>query len=128
MSHFTKVRTQLTERETLKLAMERTLKWPVLEDQIVRGYNGNAVTAQLVARNPSAHYDVGFARQRDGEAFELVADFYGLTRLDPDTLTRDISQNYALTILEQEAAAIGYAMGEAVVEEDGSIRVVLNQW
>jgi len=128
MSHFTKVKTQLTEAETLKQSMERTLKWPVLENATVRGYNGNTETARLVARNPSADYDVGFARQRDAEAFELVADFYGLPQLDPMGLMRDINQNYALTILEQEAAAIGYAMGEAVYEEDGSIRVVLNQW
>lgn len=128
MSHFTKVKTRLTERQTLKQAMESTLRWPVQENAVVRGFSGNTVTAQLVAVNPLTHYDVGFIRNPGQDCFELVADFYGLRHLDPNELVRQINQNYALSILQQEAAAAGYQMEDTVYEDDGSIRVVLNQW
>ncbi len=128
MSHFTKVQTQLTEVDVLERALVAALHWPVNHHGLVRGYMDNSIRADLVAVNPDTNYDIGFAREGKEGNFELVADFYGLPELKAEQVIADISKRYALDILEQECQEMGYAVTQLLYEQDGSIRVVMEQW
>lgn len=129
MSHFTRIKTVLTEIDILETALESTLGWEVRRDAVVRGWMGKQEGADLVAVNPGASYDVGFSRDEEG-SFALVADFYGLKNLPckQDELSGVISQNYALEVVRQESERMGFAMGDVTVAEDGSLQLALTRW
>ena len=70
MSHFTKVRTQLQDLDTVKRALV-DLGYIVTEGT-VRGYSGQAATAPVVVTTDTG-FDIGF--RQDGTRVQMVADF-----------------------------------------------------
>jgi len=122
MSHFTRVRTQLRNIDTVKQALE-ALGYTVADGKI-RGYQGQLENADLVV-NTGSTYDIGF--RKEGEAIVMVADFWGL-RMNRDQFLKQISQKYAyLTILDQ-AQTQGWQSVTEEVQADGSIRLVMQRW
>jgi hypothetical protein len=122
MSHFTRVRTQLRNIDTVKQALEN-LGYAVTEGK-VRGYQGNLESADLVV-NVGSTYDIGF--RREGENVVMVADFWGL-KINRDQFLKQVSQKYAyLTIMEQ-AESQGWQSVTEEVQADGSIRLVMQRW
>jgi hypothetical protein len=122
MSHFTRVRTQLRNIETVKHALEN-LGYAVTEGK-VRGYQGQLEQADLVV-NTGANYDIGF--RQEGENVVMVADFWGL-KMNREQFLKQVSQKYAyLTIMEQAQTQGWQAMTEEV-QADGSIRLVMQRW
>jgi hypothetical protein len=122
MSHFTRVRTQLRNIETVKQALE-DLGYTVAEGT-VRGYQGQLENADLVV-NTGSSYDLGF--RKEGENVVMVADFWGL-RINRDQFVKQLSQRYAyLTVMEQ-AQTQGWQSVTEEVQSDGSIRLVMQRW
>jgi hypothetical protein len=122
MSHFTRVRTQLRNLETVKQALSE-MGYAVTEGT-VRGYRGNAAEADFIVQINDA-YDIGFRQEAD--QIVMVADFWGL-RIDREQFLKNLSQKYAyLTIMEQAQAQGWQAMNEEL-QPDGSIRLVMQRW
>jgi hypothetical protein len=122
MSHFTRVRTQLRNIETVKQALE-DLGYAVTEGS-VRGYQGHLENADLVV-NTGSSYDLGF--RKEGENVVMVADFWGL-RINREQFVKQLSQRYAyLTVMEQ-AQSQGWQSVTEEVQTDGSIRLVMQRW
>lgn len=122
MSHFTRVRTQLRNIETVKQALT-DLGYHVT-DGSVRGYGGQRADADLVV-NTGGQYDIGF--RREGENVVMVADFWGL-KVNREQFLAQVSQRYAYLTVVEQAQAQGW---QSVVEEkqpDGSIRLVMQRW
>lgn len=123
MSHFTRVRTQLRDMDTVRRALE-DLGFEVEDGTAVRGYMGQREQADLVVQTGS-DYNLGF--RREGQNILLVADFWGL-RMDREAFLNRVTQRYAyLTVLEQ-AGTQGWQSVEEEVQEDGSIRLVMQRW
>jgi hypothetical protein len=122
MSHFTRVRTQLRNIETVKQALE-DLGYAVTEGP-VRGYQGQLENADLVV-NTGSSYDLGF--RKEGENVVMVADFWGL-RINREQFVKQVSQRYAyLTVMEQ-AQSQGWQSVTEETQPDGSIRLVMQRW
>ncbi len=122
MSHFTKIRTQLHNIETVKQALE-DLGYTVKEGP-VHGYGGQQTHADLVVSTGTA-YDIGF--RREGQTLVMVADLWGL-KINKDQFLQQVSQRYAyLTIIEQAQSQGWQAMTEEW-QPDGSIRLVMQRW
>lgn len=122
MSHFSRVRTQLRNMVTVKRALE-DLGYAV-EIGWVHGYGGQRAQADLVVKVEGS-YDIGF--RKDGESIVMVADFWGL-RVNREEFLQQVSQRYAyITILEQ-AEADGWQAVTEEVQQDGSIRLVMQRW
>lgn len=64
MSHFSTLRTKITDAEILKSSL-RDLGISVNSNADVRGYNGQRVRADLVAVL-DGEYDLGWSRNSDG--------------------------------------------------------------
>jgi hypothetical protein len=122
-----KVKTMLSEPDALRMALERALGWPVRENAVVRGYDGNQVMARLVAVNPDTHYDIGFARDREDEPFEVVADFgYGLPQFNPEELVQRVHHEYSIArTLLHDVKSGAY---ELVREKNGYARISWMAW
>lgn len=124
MSHFTRVRTQLRNLHILQTALE-DLKFEVVPQSVIRGYNGNAAQADLVVRMPG-QYDVGFRQQDSGEV-EMVADFWGL-KVNRTEFLNQVTQRYAYHTVVEQAEAQGFQVVTEQNEQDGSIRLVVQRW
>ncbi len=122
MSHFTRVKTQLKNVETLKAAL-KDIGYTV-EIGNVRGYNGQLANADLVVRT-GQDYDIGF--RREGDEMVMVADFWGL-RIDRAAFLNEISQRYAYRTVMEQAEQQGWSSVSEEVQPDGSIRLVMQRW
>jgi hypothetical protein len=94
MSHFSTLRTKITDAEILKSSL-RDLGISVKSEADVRGYNGQRVRADLVAVL-EGEYDLGWSRNGDG-SFDLIADLWGVAKKHNQTeLINSINQKYAV--------------------------------
>jgi hypothetical protein len=122
MSHFTRVKTQLRNLDTVRRALE-DLGYEVRKGE-VRGYGTNVDWADLVV-SISTTRDIGF--RVAGQSIEMVADLWG-EAVTAQEIRQKVAQRYAyLTILEQTEAQ-GWQRVTEEVQDDGSIRLVMQRW
>lgn len=123
MSHFTKIKVQIKNGEILQQSLQE-LGYQVERNAFVRGYNGDKTEAEYVIRQSNG-YDLGF--RRDGENYELVADFWG-ARINQQQFVNSITQKYAHKTLMTTVQAEGFNIEEEETLEDGTVRVVVARW
>ena len=95
MSHFTTVKTQIKQKEMLKKALNKLGYDNVIENGIIRGYQGNQQQADIVVQGIGG-YDVGFVQE--GEQYTIIADFWGLSPKER-SLTERIAQQSAICLI-----------------------------
>lgn len=122
MSHFTRVKTQLTDIKTVQRALEEL--GHTVSSGPVHGYQGQETQADLVVRL-DGRVDVGF--RQDGKAVSMVGDFWG-SHTSPEEFLNKVSQRYAyLTVIEQTTGQ-GWQKVTEETQPDGSVRLVLQRW
>ena len=90
MSHFSTLRTKITDAEILKASLS-DLGITVKSEADVRGYNGQRVRSDIVAVL-DGEYDLGWSRNSDG-SFDLIADLWGVAKKHNQTeLINSINQ------------------------------------
>lgn len=117
MSHFSTLRTKITDSEILKTSL-RDLGIAVKTNADVRGYNGQRVRADLVAVL-EGEYDLGWSRNSDG-SFDLIADLWGVAKKHNQTeLINSINQKYAVnkTLAEVRRPGLQNANVKLVVQK-----------
>ena len=94
MSHFSTLRTKITDAEILKSSLN-DLGVTTKPEANIRGYNGQNVRADIVAVL-EGDYDIGWSRNADG-SFDLIADLWGVAKKHNQTeLINSINQKYAV--------------------------------
>jgi hypothetical protein len=94
MSHFSTLRTKITDAEILKTSLQ-DLGVNVKTETDLRGYQGQRVRADIVAIL-EGDYDLGWSRNSDG-SFDLIADLWGVAKKHNQTeLINSINQKYAV--------------------------------
>ena len=128
MSHFTRVRTKITDREMLKRALG-DLKHSFREDTIVRGYMGAKLKAEVVVA-PGGDYDIGFERANDGN-YQVVADWWGVSK-DAGLSERDflapVTQRYAYHTVVEQVAKQGFQIVQEATGSDQTLKVTVRRW
>jgi tRNA G26 N,N-dimethylase Trm1 len=123
MSHFTTIKVQIKNGETLRQCLQE-LGYVVECNTQVRGYQGNKTQAEYVIRQGNG-YDLGF--RRDGENYEVVADFWG-AKINQQEFINSISQRYAHKTLMASVQSQGFNVEEEETLSDGTVRVVVGKW
>lgn len=126
MSHFSNIKTQIRNLDSLQAALtELGIEWksgPVP----IRGYQGQTRTAEVVLEQDN-NYDIGFSW--NGNEYELVADLqYWQQPLSVEGFLKRITQGYALHTVLEESSKQGFQVSEQQKNEDGSIRLVVQRW
>jgi hypothetical protein len=94
----------------------------------VRGYQGQTQQADLVIPQDNG-YDIGFRRNADTQDYELVADLqYWQQPLTVDGFLRQVTQRYAYNTVLAESSRQGFQLAEEQVQQDGSVRLVVQRW
>lgn len=126
MSHFSNIKTQIRNLDSLKGALtDLGIDWQE-GPEIVRGYQGQTLKAAIVVKQEN-NYDLGF--RWNGQEYELVADLqYWQQPLSVEGFLKKVTQGYALQTILSETSKQGFQVAEQQNSQDGSIRLVVQRW
>ena len=128
MSHFSTVKTELRDRESLLAALRDLGQEPSAGEQPVRGYRGQTVTADLCCPQ-SKGGDIGFRWNSAEQHYELVTDLDLWKQSVPvERFLAQLTQRYALQSILRSSAEEGYQVAEQREQADGSIELVVTRW
>ena len=128
MSHFSTVKTELRDRESLLAARRDLGQEPSAGEQPVRGYRGQTVTADLCCPQ-SEGGDIGFRWNSAEQHYELVTDLDLWKQSVPvERFLAQLTQRYALQSILRSSAEEGYQVAEQRQQADGSIELVVTRW
>jgi len=123
MSHFSTIKVQIKNGDILQQVLTE-LGYQVETNTQVRGYGRNQTHADYVIKQNNG-YDLGF--RRNGETYELVADFWGAS-INQQEFLNQINQTYAHQTLMHTVQEEGFDVEEEDVLEDGTVKVVVGKW
>ncbi len=130
MSHFTEVKTEIKDKESLKKALTKLGIEFQHSDQglAVRGFYGDSIKAEFCL-TAKGNYDIGLKLNEDG-CYELIADWSSLAHLgiDQETYVNQLKQKYAHVQLIDKLNDQGFQVEEETLSEDGSIQLTVSQW
>jgi Protein of unknown function (DUF1257) len=126
MSHFSQIKTQIRNLDSLKEALtDLGITWQPGTRE-VRGYQGQTHTAEVTIEQDNG-YDIGF--KWNGKEYELVSDLqYWQQNLSVDGFLRQVTQRYAYQTVVKETTRAGFEVAEQQKNKDGSIRLVVQRW
>ena len=128
MSHFSTVKTELRDRESLLAALRDLGQEPSSGEQPVRGYRGQTVTADLCCPQ-SEGGDIGFRWNSAEQRYELVTDLDLWKQSVPvERFLAQLTQRYALQSILRSSAEEGYQVAEQRQQADGSSELVVTRW
>ncbi|MBD2325876.1 DUF1257 domain-containing protein [Alkalinema sp. FACHB-956] len=126
MSHFSQIKTQIRNLDSLKSALsDLGMDWKAGPSE-VRGYQGSTHNAEVVIEQQNG-YDIGFAW--NGQEYSLVTDLqFWQQNGSVDRFIKQVTQRYAYHTIVNESSRKGFQVAEQQRNEDGSIRLVLQRW
>ena len=128
MSHFSTVKTQLRKKEFLKQALIDLGYVPNEGENLVRGYRGQTVKAQMIVEM-SKGADVAFRWNESSKSYELVTDLDLWKQSIPiERFLAQVTQRYALNTVLDSTAQEGFQVSEQKNNLDGSIELVVTRW
>lgn len=127
MSHFTRVKTQVRDRDLLCESLRRLHhRFQEGERIPIRGYMGNTEYGQVVVDTGSA-YDIGYQLQPD-QTWSCCADWWGVhkdTALREQSFLREVSRTYAHLSVLHQIQEQGLILEEERVLPSGEIELVV---
>ena len=128
MSHFSTVKTQLRKKEFLKQALLDLGYVPNEGENLVRGYKGQTVKAEMTVEM-SKGADIGFRWNPGSKSYELVTDLDLWKQTIPvERFLAQVTQRYALNTVLDSTAQEGFQVSEQKNNLDGSIELVVTRW
>ena len=127
MSHFTTIKTKLTDMDEIKKSL-KDLNYNFVEGEVLaRGYGGRKTQAELKITT-SRGYDIGLRKSATGE-IEIVADWYGI-KINRNEFLQKLTQRYSYHKIIAEVKKKGYSITNETLTENNEIKltVVRRQW
>lgn len=131
MSHFSEVKTELTNRKYILEALSE-MGYAVEQNLAgveVRGFLDNVQMADFKALTDT-HYDIGFKKSAAG-GYEIVSDWEILTKISgtsQEDFSKRLKREYAKAAILDMAQQRGLEVEYKENEEDHSIELVVSQW
>ncbi len=124
MSHFSRIQTQMADKDIVLKAL-KDMGFTYQEgDQQVIGFGGQKTPVEI--RIPlKLSYDIGLRKK--GNSYEIVADWFGVRGVTQKEFTNKLLQRYAYHATRTKLEEQGFSMVEEKVEETGQIRIVLRR-
>ena len=128
MSHFSTIKTQLKEADSLIRALNQ-LGFEINQDKkFVKGFKGQ-FTAVDISMDLPKNTKVGFKWNNNSNAYELVTDL-DLWNFDlpVERFISKVTQMYAYQTIISKTEEKGYQIVNQINQNDGSIELVLTKW
>ena len=124
MSHISRIKTQMVEKEFLLKAL-KDLGYPYEEGDLeVKGFGGQHTPVEIKLPLRLSN-DIGF--HKSGQAYEIVADWYGVRNLKQKEFTEHVMQRYAYHATCSKLEEQGFTLVNEENQKDGQIRLVLRR-
>jgi len=125
MSHFTKIKTEMTRKRCLLEALKDLGYEPREDRSRIGGYGGRQTDVDIVVPTSSSAYQIGF--RKDGEFYEIVADWHGIPHVDAEAFPGRLRQRYAYHAVLEDMSEKGFEVDRETLEESGAIRLVVRR-
>ena len=123
MSHFTRIRTQMIEKEYLIQALQDLEYKYEVGDAQIRGFGRQRQEVSIRVKTPG--YDVGF--RKAGKVYELVADWWGVRGTNRTEFLQRITQRYAYHAARAKLEEQGFTLVSEEVQAGNRIHMVLRR-
>lgn len=125
MSHFTRIKTRMVEREHLVAALRDLGHNPEVGKLEARGFGGNRTPVEVRIATGSTGYDIGFKHTPQG--YEVVADWWGVRGIKEQEFLRQLNQRYAYHAARAKLQEQGFNLVSEEKQPDGQIRLLLRR-
>ena len=125
MSHFTRIKTQMIEQEYITRALsDLGYQWEQGELK-VKGFAGARAHVAIKVKLPSSSHEIGF--RKSGEAFEIIADWWGVRGVSREKFRQQVSQRYAYHAARAKLENQGFVLVSEETQEEGRLHLVLRR-
>lgn len=126
MSHFSRIKTRIVDKELLLLALkDMGLEPESGEDIQARGFASNRTPVEVRVRPSTFGYDIGF--RKTGETYDIVADWFGVRGVKQADFIDQLNQRYAYHATRVRLEEQGFTLVGEEVQADGKIHLVLRR-
>lgn len=127
MSHFSRIKTQMVEKELLLQALQDNgYTHEEGEGLKVRGFGGNKAQVDIkVSSKKLLSYDVGF--RKNGNVYECIADWWGVRGINQQEFMHKVSQRYAYHAARAKLEAQGFSLVSEEIQEGNRIHLKLRR-
>lgn len=125
MSHFTTLKTRIVSKEHLTKALEDLNIAYEQGDLEIRGYEGARTPVEISISTSNPDYQLGFRKQ--GDTYELVADWYGIRDINQSEFVGRVTQRYAYRVAKEQLEQQDFAVVEEEVQADNTIRITVRR-
>ena len=125
MSHFTSIKTKIVEKQYLKQALSE-LGHTYQEGNVqIRGYQGIQTNVAIKIPTNNTGYDIGF--RKSDNAYEMVADWWGINDIKQEQFLQQVSQRYAYHAAKAKLEEQGFSLVSEETQEGERIHLVLRR-
>ncbi len=125
MSHFSTLKTCIVSKDHLKRALD-DLEIAYDEGPLeIAGYQGIRTPVEIRIPTSNPDYQMGFRKQ--GDRYELVADWYGIRDIDQREFIGRVMQRYAYLAAKEQLERQDFTVAEEEVGPDGTIRLTVRR-
>jgi hypothetical protein len=91
----------------------------------IGGWGGQRRRVEVKVPTRNRGYDIGFSKS--GDAYEMIADWWGIKDVNQRQLTQQLSQRYAYHAAKAKLEGQGFALVNEESQADGRIHMVLRR-
>ena len=125
MSHFTTIKTKIVEKQYLKQALSE-LGHSYQEGNVnIRGYQGIQTPVAIKIPTKNTGYDIGF--RQSNNAYEIVADWWGIKDIKQQEFLQQVSQRYAYHAAKAKLEEQGFSLVSEEAQKGDRIHLVLRR-
>ncbi len=125
MSHFTTLKTRIIlKQHLLEALLDLHMEFETGELEI-RGYQGIRTEVEVKVKTHNSDHDIGFRKR--GDAFEMVADWYGIKDITQDEFLAKISQRYAYRASMRKLLEQNFEIVSEEILSDNSIHITVRR-
>ena len=125
MSHFTTIKTQLAVLEYITRALDDLGMRYETGDVEIRGYAGNRTRVELKVPTANPGFDMGFRKQ--GDNYELVADWWGIKDVKQEDFLQRLTQRDAYHVVKDQLEEQDFTLVEEEVQRDRTIHITVRR-
>lgn len=125
MSHFTRLKTRIISKDHLIQALEDLGIHHEVGDLEIRGYQGIVTSVEIRIATSDPDYQMGLRKQ--GDAYELVADWYGIKNIKREEFLGRITQRYAYRVAKEQLEKQDFTVVLEEVRSDNTIHITVRR-
>ncbi len=126
MSHFTRLRTQIVEKQALKEALQ-DMGYSVEEGDLrLWGFGAGRTSVELKISTGFLSSAIGFRKTPSG-TYEVVADWWGVRGIRQKAFLEQLTQRYAYRAARAKLLEQGFELVTEETQKDGRIHLVLRR-